>query len=331
MPANLTPMYREAEKRFKEAATQEEKIEALEDMIRLLPKHKGTDHLFADLKRRLSKLKSGTGQKKGGQARRKSPYHIPTSGAGQVVLIGLPNAGKSAILKALTNKDVEVAPYPYTTHVPTPAMMLFENAQVQLIDTPPLTPDSVDPELVVLLKNVDICILVVDLSDDDVLEVMETLVGLLEERRLQPVPCGYQDKEEEPERIHLKTILAGTRLDQDVGKYNLNLLREFFDGRFEILALSPETGEGVEAFRKNLWDALGIIRIYTQAPGKKVNKKEPMYLQRGGTVLEFAGKVHRDFVDNLKYARVWGSALYDGQHVKINHVLEDEDVIELGM
>ena len=218
MPANLTPMYREAEKRFKEAATHEEKIEALEDMIRLLPKHKGTDHLFADLKRRLSKLKSGTGQKKGGKTRRKSPYHIPTSGAGQVVLIGLPNAGKSAIQKVLTNKDVEVAPYPYTTRVPSPAMMLFENAQVQLIDTPPLALDAIEPELVVLLKNVDICILVVDLSDDDVLEATETILNLLEDRRLQPVPCECQDLEEETGRFRVKTLLAGTRFDLDAGK-----------------------------------------------------------------------------------------------------------------
>ena len=248
-----------------------------------------------------------------------------------IVLIGLPNAGKSAIIKALTGKDLEVAPYPFTTRLPAPVMMPFENAWVELIDTPPVTADAFDPELVALIKRADLCLFVVDLSDDDVLETVEILAHGLEERRAVPGYTSTPDQGEGTGMTPVKTILVGTRLDLDAGKVNMELLREFIDGRFPVHPLSPETGEGVEAFRVVLWEALDVIRIYPKAPGKKVTREEPMYIHKGGTVIEFASKLHRDFGENLKSARVWGSSLFDGQHVKSSHVLEDGDVVEFSM
>jgi len=330
MPANLTPQYKEAEQRFRAATTAEEKIEALEEMIRLLPKHKGTDHIFADLKRRLSKLRSGKGVKKGG-TRKKSPYHIPPSGAGQAVLVGLPNAGKSAIVAALTNKDVEVAPYPFTTHLPAPAMMPFENAQVELVDTPPVTPDHFEPELAQLIRRARLCIIVVDLSSDDVLEAADTILRHLEDRRVELVHHESRIGDDEVGTIHTRAIIVGTHADLPAGRENLEMLAELIGDRLVIYPVSPETGEGMESLRKRIWEALAIIRIYSQPHGKKADRTTPFYLDRGATVLGFAGRLHRDFVVNLKSARVWGSAQYDGQHVKADHVLEDEDVVELNM
>ena len=120
MPANLPPDYKAAERRFREAKTTEDKIAALQEMMAIIPKHKGTDKLRADLRRRLSKLKAEQAQpsKKG----RKGPsYHIPKEEAPQVALIGSPNTGKSAFVTATTNATPEVANYPFTTRVPLPS------------------------------------------------------------------------------------------------------------------------------------------------------------------------------------------------------------------
>ena len=328
MPANLTPQYREAEKRYREATVTEDKIEHLEEMIRLLPKHKGTDHLYADLKRRLSKLRSGKGQKRGA-SRQKSPYHIPSSGAGQIVMIGLPNAGKSAILVSLTNKSVEVAPYPFTTHLPVPAMMPFQNAQVELIDTPPVTAEHCDPELVALIKRARLCVFVLNLADDDVLEAVDLLNSHLTERNVKPVHHLSAIPEEEVGVNHVHTLVVGTHIDVAPAEDHLVMLQELVGDRFAVAAASPETGQNMEELRQQLWHALHIIRVYSQPHGKKADLNSPFYLDRGATVLDFAAKLHRDFAENLKSVRVWGSAQYDGQHVKANHVLEDGDVVEL--
>ncbi|MBN2490420.1 MAG: TGS domain-containing protein [Planctomycetes bacterium] len=328
MPANLTPQYREAEQRFREARSSEDKIAALEEMIRLLPKHKGTDHLFADLKRRLSKLRSGKGQKKG-SARQRSPYHILPSGAGQAVLIGLPNAGKSAIVAALTSKAVEVAPYPFTTRVPLPAMMPYENAQVELIDTPPVTLAEVDPELVALLRRARLCLLVLDLSDDTLLEAVDGITARLEARRTRLMHHCSEEVDGEDGSVALRTLLVGTHADVAAARENLELLRELVAERFAIHPVNTLAPEDMEALRKAIWEALAVIRIYSQPHGKKADRTSPFYLPRGATVLDFAARLHQDFAENLKSARVWGSALYHGQHVKADHRLQDEDVVEL--
>ncbi|MHC5138050.1 MAG: GTPase [Planctomycetota bacterium] len=143
MPANLTQQYKKAEQRFKAAGTDEERLEALEEMLREIPKHKGTEHLQADLKKRRSKLKAAIegGGKKSGGGKHVDVFHVPKSGAGQVALVGMPNVGKSAILAALTHAHVQVADYPFTTDKPAPGMAQFEDVQIQLVDAPPITAD----------------------------------------------------------------------------------------------------------------------------------------------------------------------------------------------
>jgi ribosome-interacting GTPase 1 len=330
MPANLTPQYREAEQRFRAATATEDKIEALEEMIRLLPKHKGTDHLFADLKRRLSKLRSGKGQKCGA-TRQKSPYHIRPSGAGQAVLVGLPNAGKSAVVAALTNKEVEVAPYPFTTRLPAPAMMPHENGQLELIDTPPVTADHFDPEFAALIKRARLCVVVVSLADDDVLEATDIISGALEEKRTVLVHHETPIPADEVGEVHVRTLVVATHADQPEGRENLEMLQDLVGERFAIHAVNTESAEDMEVLRKAIWTGLGMIRVYSQPRGKKVDRSSPFYLERGATVHDFAQQLHQDFVEHLKSARVWGSALHDGQCVKADHVLEDEDVVELNI
>ena len=130
MPANLTPQYLEAELKFKQAKTTPDKIKALEVMMAVIPKHKGTERLRGQLKSRMAKLKEEL-QKRPTVGRAEQVYNIKREGAAQVVLLGLPNSGKSSLLSRITNASSEVADYPFTTQKPVPGMMKFENLQIQ--------------------------------------------------------------------------------------------------------------------------------------------------------------------------------------------------------
>jgi ribosome-interacting GTPase 1 len=247
------------------------------------------------------------------------------------VLVGLPNAGKSALVAALTDKEVEVAPYPFTTRLPAPAMMPYENARVELVDTPPVTLEQVDPELVALLRRARLCVLVVDLGDDGLLDAVEGISARLEERRASLVHHRTALAPADGGSLPVRALIVATHADVEAATENLEMLREFVGDRLAIHAVNTASPEDMEAFRKALWEAMDVIRIYSQPHGKKVNRSSPFYLLRGATVLDFAARLHQDFARNLKSARVWGSAQYDGQHVKADHVLQDEDVVELNL
>jgi hypothetical protein len=166
MPANLPPQYHEAEKRYRAAKTPVEKIQALQEMLAIIPKHKGTDHLVGDLKRRMARHQAEA-QKKGAGGKGFSLY-IDREGVGQAVLVGLPNVGKSLLLNRLTHARSEVADYPFTTRHPHPGMVEFENVQIQLVDLPPVSPEHTDLWVFSLIRNADIVLLVVDLNRDEV-------------------------------------------------------------------------------------------------------------------------------------------------------------------
>ena len=155
MPANLTPDYFKAEQWYRSASTNEEKMLALEQMLAVMPKHKGTEHLQADLKRKLSQLKDASAQQKKA-GKHVDIFHVPRSGAGQVVLLGTPNSGKSAILAALTHAKVTVAEFPFATHAPVPGMVRYEDVQIQLVDMPPITADYAAPGQVGTYRNGDL-------------------------------------------------------------------------------------------------------------------------------------------------------------------------------
>src|SRR5512137_1545115 len=141
MPANLTPEYEKAELRYKQATSDEERLAGLQAMLSAIPKHKGTEKMQADLKRRISQLRREEQQT--GHSKGPDPFHIPRSGAGQVALIGAPNCGKSSLLAATTHAAARVADYPFTTVLPQPGMWHQDDVQIELVDTPPLTEDHV--------------------------------------------------------------------------------------------------------------------------------------------------------------------------------------------
>ncbi len=326
MPANLPPEYFEAEKQYRAAKSTAEKIERLEELIGTIPKHKGTDKLRADFRRRLSKLKA-TAEVRKRPSKRDSAFKIDREGAGQVVLVGPTNVGKSALVAALTNAAPEVSSSPFTTWEPTPGMMPVENIQIQLIDTPPLSSDYVEPQLMDLIRRADLILLVVDLQTDP-LGQLEDAVALLQEHRIVPLRL----KDDHLNRrgatpVHLLVLV--NKNDDEESDEDVEIFRLLLEEDWPLLAVSATTGRNLEHLKEEVFARLEIIRVYAKPPGKKPDRTAPFVLRKGSTVEDLAGKVHQDFLENLTSARVWGSATYEGQMVGRDHVLSDGDVVEL--
>ncbi len=336
MPANLTPQYLSAEQRFKEAATAQEKIAALEEMMAVIPKHKGTEKMRAALKQKMAKLRTEKG-KKHGVSKASAIYAVHREGAGQVALVGAPNVGKSALLAKLTHATPEVADYAFTTQLPQPGMMPFEDIQIQLVDLPPVAREYYKPWMGGLVRQADLALLVVDLGSDEVLDQAEDVIGIMEESRIRLASeVAAPGPEEEPDQGVKRTLLVANKADLDQGGVNLGILKEFFRQRFDILPVSAVTGQGLEEFRVEVFGRLEVVRVYTKAPGKKVDPGTPPFvLKSGSTVIDLARAVHQDFVNSLKFAKIWtsdrskGSVKFDGQLVERTHCLEDGDILEL--
>jgi ribosome-interacting GTPase 1 len=319
VPANLTPQYHAAEERYRRARTPEEKEAALHEMLAVIPKHKGTEKLQADIKRRLARLREEKKKKK--QAKGFDPFAVEKEGAGQVVLAGYPNCGKSALVGALTRAKVKVTDYPYATSVPVAGMMPYEDTHVQLVDTPPVTPEAIPPGLTGTFKAADALLIVIDAASPECLDQLEGMLQLLQEREVI-------DLSEEGEIIApVPFLIVATKCDLPESEENLQLLRELRPD-LEIGAVSCH-GQGLDQLRRKLFDILGVIRIYGKAPGRPPDKERPFILRKGSTVLDFAEMVHKDFPKRLKSALVWGSARFDGQAVPRDYVLSDGDVVEL--
>lgn len=326
MPTNLPPDYFDVDKRFRQAESPAEKIALLEEMISIVPKHKGTDKLRADLRRQLSKLKdeAQTRKKHGTHT---SVFQIDREGAGQVVVIGAANVGKSSLIASLTNASPEVSEAPYTTWRPTPGMMPVENIQVQLIDTPPMDREFVEPGLFDLIRRADIALLMVDLQGDP-LGQMEDTLALLDEHRIAPL-SRRNDYSHEVHMTFVPVILLVNKCDDARMDELFEVCCELLEGEWLMLPVSVINSRNIEAFKRLIYDTLDIIRVYAKPPGEEADLDTPFVLKRGSTVLDMAEKIHRDFYDNLKSARVWGSSMFDGQMVQRDYVLQDGDIVEL--
>jgi uncharacterized protein len=328
MPANLPPQYLKAEEDYRKASAPEARLEAVREMFRLLPKHKGTEKLQSDLKQKISQLRDDVERGKAGGKKSGVSHRVPQEGAGQVALVGAPNVGKSSLLAALTNARPEIAPYPYTTRAPQPGIMMWRDVPVQLVDLPPIAPEFFEPWVTSVIRSADAALLVVDLADDDVAESALAALGRLSEVHTELV--GELPYDEEDERIrHLRTIMVGNKQDAEGAGDRLEIVREWLGPRFPIVAVSARTGEGLESLREAAYDLLGVLRVYTKVPGKPADRTRPYTLPVGSTVLDLAREIHRDFEHSLKSARIWGTGVFDGQPVKRDHELHDADVVEL--
>lgn len=322
MPANLPPQYFAAEKRFRTAKTIPEKIEALQMMMAIMPKHKGTDKLRAELRSRMAKL-TAEAERAHATGRRGVSYYVRKEGAGQAALVGLPNVGKSQLVAALTEARPEVADYPFTTHSSQVGMMPFENIQIQFIDLPPVTDADAQSWLPMVLQNADVLVLVVDQSDDCVSQ-MESLLEKLEQMRAGPFATAVSDSS----TVESRTMILANKSDLAGTQSNYSLLESRYGGEFPVMSVSAANGRGLEDFKLKLFEVLDIIRIHTKAPGQEADLSHPVTLPCGSTVAAAAESVHKDFRTKLKHARIWGSGKFDGQMVKKDYVLKDGDIVE---
>jgi ribosome-interacting GTPase 1 len=328
MAANLTPQYLEAEAEFKKAQDPEERLACLKRMFSLLPKHKASEKLQADLKTKMSDLREEIeGQKKAPKKIGVS-HKIPKQGAGQVMVLGAPNSGKSRLLTRLTRATPEVAAYPFTTREPHAGMMDWEDVRVQLIDTPPVTADYLEGYLQGMVCAADAAMLLVDLGDDEGPFAADAVLERLAHSKtmlVEQVPLDPEDL-----TVHYtKTMLVANKIDLPGAADRLEVVRDLFGARFAVHVISAEHGSGLEDLRTAIYRFLSLIRVYTKQPGKPPDLLSPFTCPEGSTLLEMAALVHRDFVEGLKSARIWGTGVYDGQTVKRDHVLHDKDIVEL--
>ena len=326
MPTNLPPEYYEVEQLYNEAETIEEKISTLEELISTIPKHKGTDKLRAGFRRRLSKLKSSAQSRKR-TSKSYSAYHIDKEGGGQVVIVGPSNVGKSALVATLTNANPEVSDTPHTTWKPTPGMMLIDNVQVQLIDTPPLTKEFIEPEMLNLLRRADMLLVVLDVQTYPVQQLEET-IEILAENRIIPQHLRA-DHEEQQRNVFVPVLVLANKCDDESCDEVYDIFCELVEGDWPILPISVSSAKNFDQLKQRIFDQLEIMRVYTKAPGLEPDFSQPFVLKKGSTVTELASKIHKDFYDNLKSARVWGSSAFEGQMVQRDYVLQEGDVVEL--
>jgi len=326
MPANLTPQYLDAELKFKQAKTTPEKIKALEVMMAVIPKHKGTERLRGQLKSRMAKLKEEL-QRRPSVGKAEQAYHIKREGAAQVILLGLPNSGKSSLFSQITHASSEVGEYSFTTQKPIPGMTKFENIQIQLVDTPPVQLEHIEPGFPNLIRNADALLLLVDLTEDPIFQ-MEVILGELNKMRIKvmgkgPIPAlemGW---------VSLRALLVGNKCDAKNAMGAYQRLESHFRDSFPILPISAKERMNFDELKKETYQMLDILRVYTKIPGKEPDLTEPVILKKGSTVGDVALSIHKDFVAKLRYAKIWGSGKFDGQMVKRDYIINEGDVIEL--
>jgi ribosome-interacting GTPase 1 len=332
MAVNASPMYAKAEERYRAAHQPAEKIAALEEMLRLVPKHKASEKLQAQLKEKLKRAREELqkGHAKGSGHGPGDLFHVPRQGAGQVVLLGAPNVGKSSIVGALTAAKVEIADFPYSTHAAVPGMAHHEDVPIQLVDMPPIMEGHAQRGMMNAYRGADAILMVVDLSAIELIDQYEQCIRLLGEHSIRCVSTPTLEfDEDESAAIPKRVLVAANKSDTAGAKDNFDGFQELVGGDLRMIPVSAKSGDGLTAMMAELFALLNVIRIYAKKPGKPVDKLSPFILPAGATVQDMAHLVHRELAEKLSSARIWGGTVHDGQQVHATHVLTDKNVVEL--
>lgn len=325
MPANLSPGFLAARDRLNRSKTDEERLDALQEMLTTIPKHKGTEKMVADIRRRIAKLKEKTDQQRRSGKGGAVGYHVPREGAAQVALVGVPNAGKSSLLAALTRAAPDIAPYPMSTVRPQPGMMEFEDIQIQLMDLPPITRDYAEGWVYSLVRLADTVALCVNLESAAWREETEEVISLLADHHA--VLTGGLSRTVDWRVVERRTVAVGLRAD--LGRGHVPAFLSWAEGRFSAVAVSTTTGEGLDQLRTLIFRHSGVVRVYTKKPGHAPDLSQPYTIREGATVLNVVEQIHKDFVSRLRYVRLWGSGRFDGQHAPQDHLVQDKDIVEI--
>ena len=366
-----------------EARTTEEKIKALEEFLSAVPKHKGTENLREWATKRLAELREELEERKKKSARRGLSFLVEKEGAAQVVLVGLPNSGKSLLVQRLTGAKTRVSDIPFSTTFPQVGMLKYEDIYFQLVDTPPILPGRgpFNNRVIGLCRNADLIMIILDATRDVVKDYLE-IRGELESAGilLSKAKGRVEIERYKTGRVGVKVTMMGELVDatiEDVKRllasYNIHnahvrvigrvtlddvehaifgnvqykpsivlvnkidagdervveYLRKNTDVEGSMLGVSALTGLGLGKLGELIFKELEIIRVYTKSPTSGVSDK-PLILRRGATVLDVAKRIHKDFIENFHYARVWGpSSKYPGERVGLDHILMDKDIVEI--
>jgi ribosome-interacting GTPase 1 len=334
VPTNLTPEYRKLEATFRKASDAVEKLSLLKQMLSVMPKHKGTDHLQAEIKSRIKQLSQEVSAPR--KNKRSGPtYAVRPEGSAQIALVGAPNAGKSALHAKLCGSQATVGSYPFTTAEPLPGMLVFEDVHMQLVDLPPVSRDHLAPWIVNALQPADACFLVVDLAASNCVEACVEVIELLRDRRIRLTPDWrpFQDDEDDeidPFGLRLPTLLIMNKCDllDDVDS-EVAVFFDLLGEEFPWIAVSVETEKGLDGIGGWIFSALEVVRVYTKTPGKPADADRPFTVRKGETVRDVARQVHKELGERVRFARVWGSNTFDGQQVGPDHRVTDRDVLEI--
>lgn len=326
MPANLTPQYLAAEARYRSATTPEEKLEALQEMMATIPKHKGTEKLRAEIKQKLSKLKKELASGSGKKMNIYRPGIIEKEGAAQIAVVGPPNTGKSTLLKKFTNANVHVTDFPFGTIKPETGMMPFEDIQFQLIDTPPLFSQYHESYLLEIIHRCDVLLLMVD-PFDQTLDEINFILDYFEDHKIRLHSKNLN--EYQGSFLYKNTLVFMNKKDLDEDNIYSQFYTDLFSGISSFYPISlADDGNLAERIGKIFFEKADIVRVYSKEPGKKPDLEEPFILKKGSTLMDLAQKIHKDFI-HFRFARVWGEGKYEGQPVAKDYVLQDKDIIEI--
>lgn len=293
MPVNAGPEYFAAEKRYSDAKTKKEKTTALEEMIRLAPKHKSSEKMLRNLRKRLSKLKKELKKEVATRAKAKPKFIIRKEGAAQVCILGLTNSGKSSLLQALTNAKVEIGDYPFTTKLPTVGVMDYTGVGIQLVEIP----STFMPDVMSIVRTCDLILILLDGTGD--------LEGQLEELTKLLEKSGLESK---------RLLIVASKSDK---KRNEN-----------VLHVSATTGNGLLRLKEEIWSRLGLIRVHTKSPDAPKADK-PLTLKPGSTVRDVVKEVHKTMLKDFRFARVFNKTKHSGRKVGLDYMLSDLDVVEI--
>ncbi len=336
MPANLSPDYKAAEAAFRQSSEPKERLDRLREMLRTIPKHKGTEHLQADIKTRIKQLTEELAAGRKGGARSGPSHVVRPEGAAQIALLGPPNSGKSTLHDRLTRSRAEAGPYPFTTQFPQPGMIPYEDVNLQLVDLPPITADYTVSWIVNALQPTDAALLVVDVGAPECLDQLAGLLSALASRKINLVPewnrpdTEAQEEIEDPFAIRLPAALIAARAEEvPNAEEEIEILQELLEIRYPSMAVSARTGNGLEGLARWLFETLEVVRVYTKAPGRPPDFGQPFTVRRGDTVYDVARMVHQEIADNFKFGRLWRNGSRNGRQVGRNYRVADRDVLEL--
>lgn len=336
MPANLSQQYRNAEKKYRKCDSPDEELECLQLMLREIPKHKGTDKLQADIKRKISKLKEFLQNR---PARKSTAgFRLPRQGAGRVVVIGGPNSGKSSLVTALTDSQPEVAEFPFTTRHPLPGLMPVDDIKIQLVDTPPITSQNYEASTEALVRGADLVLCLIDLATDESIDDFGDLFSTVQNSRSRIDRSNRLD-ESDVGVTYSQAFLVWTKIDSELASERQAIFKELiaekFGDQFCRLKL-PEVefavskAEDFESLKRSIWESLEIVRVYTKDPqNKEPDFQNPMTLTKGAQVIDLASLIHQELAENFHSARLWRTGKHDATTVNGNFLLEDRDIVEI--